>query len=97
MPIATLAIKGPVTLAEVASWRVEILRAFDREGDLRADLAGSGPWDLAGVQLLASALATAARRGRAFRLSGVPEVLATALDRAGLAGAFSGHLDDPRD
>ncbi len=50
----TLALTGPITLYEVSAV-CESLRIALAEGKpLRIDLSDSGPWDLAGLQVLIS-------------------------------------------
>jgi anti-anti-sigma regulatory factor len=82
--LTTVEVAGPVTRAEVARWHDAFSDGLARGLGLRIDLAGSGPWDLAGVQLLLAASASAGRAGRPIVLTGVPDVLATIAGRAGL-------------
>lgn len=88
-PDPPLAIAGPVTLAEVARWREALAEELSRGRDLRLDLAESGPWDLAGVQLLLSAHAACGRSGGRMRLFGPPGVFLAVVERAGLGGLIS--------
>ena len=71
--MTTVAVTGPVTLAEVARWRDALSDGLARGQGLRLDLAGSGPWDLAGVQLLLAAIASGKRAGTADRPGTRPE------------------------
>jgi ABC-type transporter Mla MlaB component len=80
----TIAVEGPATIYEVAALR-EILREAVAQGhDLRIDLAESGKWDLAGVQLLVSCVNTARGQGRSVRLVNVPHVCREIAERSGL-------------
>lgn len=82
--MTTLEIAGPVTLEESPRWRTLLLNALGQEKDLRIDLAESGPWDLAGLQLVIAVLASGDRSGQNVRLTRVPRVFATIAERAGL-------------
>jgi ABC-type transporter Mla MlaB component len=82
----TLALTGPITLYEVSAV-CESLRVALAEGKpLRIDLSDSGPWDLAGLQVLISCVQSARNRELETRLVGVPEVCARVAERAGLSG-----------
>jgi ABC-type transporter Mla MlaB component len=82
--LTTVEVTGPVTLAEVARWRDAFADGLARGPGLRIDLEGTGPWDVAGVQLLLATIATAERTGRPISLSRVPNVLSAVAERAGL-------------
>ncbi len=82
--MTTVAVTGPVTLAEVAQWHHELSDAFSRGQGLRVDLAGSGPWDLSGVQLLLAAATSGERAGRPIVLAHVPNVFKAVAERAAL-------------
>jgi ABC-type transporter Mla MlaB component len=76
---------GPITLYEVSAVR-ETLRLGLAEGKrVRIDLGDSGPWDLAGVQLLVSCGKTARNRDGEVRLINVPKICVEIAERAGLA------------
>lgn len=75
-----LAVAGPVTLEEVARHRGAWLAALAQGAGLRLDLDGSGPWDVAGLQLLLSALGA----GGPVRLAGMPAGLRELAGRAGV-------------
>jgi ABC-type transporter Mla MlaB component len=82
----TLALTGPITLYEVSAV-CESLRIALAEGKpLRIDLSDSGPWDLAGLQVLISCVQSARNRDLEARLAGIPEVCAQVAERAGLSG-----------
>jgi STAS domain len=82
--VTTVAVTGPVTLAQVAHWHGALSDGFSRGQGLMLDLAGSGPWDLAGVQLLLAAIASGQRAGVPTVLANVPNVLMAVAERAAL-------------
>ncbi len=59
--VKTILLTGPVTLYEVAAVRESLRTALAEGKPLRIDLGDSGPWDLAGLQLLVSCVKTARR------------------------------------
>ena len=80
----TILLTGPITLYEVSAVR-ETLRLGLAEGKrLRIDLSDSGPWDLAGLQLLVSCVKTARSRDRETRLINVPKICVEIAERTGL-------------
>jgi ABC-type transporter Mla MlaB component len=92
--MSTVEVTGPVTRAEVARWRDAFSDGLARGQGLRIDLAGSGPWDLSGVQLLIAAIASGKRNGRPIRLARVPNVLAVIAERAGLLDRLAAITED---
>jgi ABC-type transporter Mla MlaB component len=82
--VTTIVVSGPLTRDEVVVWHEAFRDALARGGGLRLDLAGSGPWDLAGVQLLLAAVASARRAERPIVLARVPDVLTAVAERADL-------------
>lgn len=85
----TLVVSGPVTLAEAPRWREALLMAVGEESP-RVDLSASGPWDLAGLQLLIAAV----RSGRGVRFTRVPGVVVAIAGRAGVAERLGEAIDD---
>jgi ABC-type transporter Mla MlaB component len=85
-----LSVTGPVTLAEVARWKEELAGGARN----RLILTDSGPWDLAGLQLLLAALSEAERRGVTISLAGIPSVLQSLATRAGLVDRLGPLVDD---
>ena len=80
----TVTLSGPVTLYESSEVR-EILASALAEGkSVRLNLETTGPWDLAGLQLLVSAVATGRKAGRPVRLVMVPGVCREIAERSGL-------------
>jgi len=89
----TVSLSGPATLYELAEIRESLLAAIAVGKDLRIDLETTGPWDLAGLQLLISATASGRRAGQAVRLLNVPRVCVEIADRSGLSNWLSGVTD----
>lgn len=78
-------VAGPVTLYEVAAVR-ETLRTVLAEGKpVRVDLTDSGPWDIAGLQLLISCVKSGRLRGQDVRIVNVPRPCAELAQRYGLS------------
>lgn len=81
----TILLTGPVTVYEVGTIR-ETLRAALAEGTgVRIDLCDSGPWDVAGLQLLVSCLKSGRERGQLVQLLNTPRVCAEMAERSGLS------------
>jgi len=81
----TVALDGPVTIYEVAGLREAFLEALAEGVDLRVELDESTKWDLAGLQLLVSCVATAHAGGRSLVLAKVPKACVEAAERSGLS------------
>jgi anti-anti-sigma factor len=81
----TIRLTGPITIYEVSAIRETLRKALAEGKQLRIDLSDSGPWDLAGVQLLVSFIKTARDRDRPARLLSVPKVFVEVAERCGLA------------
>jgi ABC-type transporter Mla MlaB component len=77
-----IAITGPMTLAECEAGRTALLAAMVSGGDVRLDLSGSGPWDLAGLQVVLSAVKTARAAGRSLTLLRAPEGFSQVAEKA---------------
>ncbi len=83
--IKTILLAGPVTLYEVSAVR-ETLRGALADGKrLQIDLSDTGPWDLAGLQVLISCVNTARHRDGKARLINVPKTCAEIAERSGLS------------
>jgi ABC-type transporter Mla MlaB component len=87
----TVALSGPVTLYEVLVVRATLQTALAEGKHLRIDLRDSGPWDLAGVQLLISCAKSAASRDREVRLLNTPTGCVEIAERAGLTDWLASH------
>ena len=85
----TVGVTGPVTRAEVAHWQRVFAEGLARGGGLCIDLADSGPWDVAGVQLLLATMASGRRAGRPITLARVPTVLTAVAQRAALSARLA--------
>ena len=92
--VTTVEVIGPVTRAETARWRDAFSDGLARGRGLRLDLAGSGPWDLAGVQLLLATTASGRRAGRSISLARVPNVLKVVAERAALLDRLAAITED---
>jgi ABC-type transporter Mla MlaB component len=79
-----LSLSGPITLYESLEVRETLRAALAEKRDLRVDLDASGPWDLAGLQLLVSLANTAHKAGLSVRLVHVPGVCREVAERSGL-------------
>ena len=80
----TIRLRGPITLYEVAAIG-ESLRAALADGKpLRIDLSESGPWDVAGLQLLISCVKTGRDRNQAVWLVNPSHGCAEMAERSGL-------------
>src|SRR5262249_25386894 len=77
---------GPVTLYEVAAIRETLLAALAEGRPLRLDLGDSGPWDIAGLQLLISCVKSGRLRNQEVRVVNVPRSCAELAQRSGLSG-----------
>jgi ABC-type transporter Mla MlaB component len=92
--VTTVEVIGPVTRAESQRWRDAFSDGLARGRGLRIDLAGSGPWDLAGVQLLLATIASGSRAGRSISLARVPDVLKVVAERAALLDRLAAITED---
>jgi len=86
-------LSGPVTLYESSEVRDLLLAALEDGKDLRINLEASGPWDVAGLQLLIATVASAQRLGLDVRLGQVPGVCREVAERSGLGDWLSGVTD----
>ena len=86
-------LSGPVTLYESSEVRDTLLTAMSEGKDLRVDLETSGPWDLAGLQLLISVVASGHKEGLSVRLINVPGVCREIGDRSGLSAWLAEATD----
>lgn len=91
---ATVALAGPITLAEAPRVRDALLTAFASGRNVCIYLEEAGPWDLSGLQLIFAALATGRRTGQGVRLSRLPEGFLSVAEQAGVAHLLAGAIDD---
>jgi ABC-type transporter Mla MlaB component len=80
----TIPLIGPVTLYEVGAVREVLASALADGGPVRIDLRDSGPWDVAGLQLLISCIKTGRSRDQVVRLMNPPRGCAELAERSGL-------------
>ena len=76
---------GPVTLYEVTAVRETLRTALAEGKPLRLDLSDSGPWDIAGLQLLISCVKGGRLLGQEVRVVNAPRPCADLAERSGLA------------
>jgi ABC-type transporter Mla MlaB component len=81
----TFLLTGPVTLYEASAIREALLGALDEGKLLCIDLSDSGPWDVAGLQLLISGVKTGRDRDQVVHLVNVPKGCIEIAERSGLA------------
>ena len=81
---ATILVTGPVTVYEVGTIRETFRAALSERTAVRIDLSDSGPWDVAGLQLLISCVKSGWERGQSVLLVNPPRVCADLADRSGL-------------
>ena len=89
---SVLRVEGPVTLEEASRWRHSLLAGLAETTELRLDLATSGPWDVAGLQLILSALATATKTGKSLTLDRVPGGFLSVAASAGASELLAGSI-----
>jgi len=87
----TVVLSGPVTLYEALVVRETLQKAMAEGKHLRIDLSDSGPWDLAGVQLLISCAKSAESRDRDVLLQNTPRGCVEIAERAGLSDWLATH------
>ncbi len=83
--VTTIPLTGPITLYEVSAVCETLRKALGEGKQLRIDLTDSGPWDLAGLQLLVSCAHSARIRDLPVRVVGVPASCAQIAERSGLS------------
>lgn len=92
-PIATASLSGDCLITTVRQQRDVLLGALTGSGPIGVDVSGVTQADVSFVQLIASAALAASGRDRPFRLVGVPDAVAHAFRRSGIAlDAATGHL-----
>jgi ABC-type transporter Mla MlaB component len=92
-PVNTVMLSGPMTLYESAEIRDHLRTALEAGRPLRFNLETSGPWDLAGLQLLVSAVAAGRQANLDVRFEHVPRVCAEIAERSGLRDWLAGLTD----
>lgn len=92
-PVNTVVLPGPITLYESSEVRDTLKSALEAGQPLQLDLEPSGPWDLAGLQLLISAVASGRDTGLPVRLVRVPRVCGEVAERCGLRDWLESQAD----
>jgi ABC-type transporter Mla MlaB component len=80
----TIQLTGPITLYEVATVRATLRDALVEGRPLRIDLKDSGPWDLAGLQLLIACVRSGRSQAQVVRLAHIPRGCSDLAERSGL-------------
>ena len=91
--LETVMLSGPATLYESAEIRETLLAAVSEGKDFLIDLETTGPWDLAGLQLLVSCVASGRKEGRSVRLANVPRVCVEIAESSGLSDWLASVTD----
>ena len=68
----TIPLTGPVTVYEVGTIRETLRTALAEGKSVRIDLSDSGPWDVAGLQLLISCVKCGRERSQAVQFVNAP-------------------------
>lgn len=82
---ATILLTGPVTVYEVGTIRETLRTALAERTAVRIDLSDSGPWDVAGLQLLISCVKSGRDQDQSVELVNAPRGCAELAERSGLA------------
>jgi ABC-type transporter Mla MlaB component len=82
----SILLSGPITLYEVQAVRERVRTALSDGLPVRIDLTESGPWDVAGLQLLISCVRTGRSQNQPVRLSNIPRGCVELAERSGLTG-----------
>ena len=89
--VKKVVLSGPVTLYTVSQVRETLQSALASGKPLQLDLGDSGPWDLAGVQLLISCAHSGASHQRDLLLLNTPSGCLDVAKRAGLSDWLAAH------
>lgn len=91
--VTTVVLSGPVTIYESVDIRETLVTAIANRKDLLVDLETSGPWDLAGLQLLVSVVNSAQKADLTVRFMHIPGVCIEIANRAGLRDWLEAHAE----
>ena len=89
----TLTLTGSFTLYESSEIRETLLTALAEGRDLRINLEASGPWDIAGLQLLIATVTSAEKSGLHVTFFLVPGVCREAAERSGLTAWLDAYSE----
>jgi ABC-type transporter Mla MlaB component len=81
----SMLLTGPITIYEVATVRESLRIALAGGKPLRIDLSDSGPWDIAGLQLLIACVHGGRQHGQEVRIVNPPRACAELAQRSGLS------------
>jgi ABC-type transporter Mla MlaB component len=76
---------GPITIYEAATVRESLRIALAVRKPLVIDLSDSGPWDIAGLQLLISCVRSGQQSSQVVRVVNPPRTCAELAQRSGLS------------
>jgi ABC-type transporter Mla MlaB component len=82
--VRTICLSGPITLGEVSQVHGLLRPVMAAARPFRIDLEATGPWDIAGLQLMVSAVASGRLSGGTVTLARVPEACRKTAERLGL-------------
>lgn len=91
----TVILSGSMTLYESSEGREKIQTALGESTAVRIDLETTGPWDLAGLQVLAAAIASGREMGIPVRFAQVPRACLEVAERSGLRDWLAEHAEPP--
>jgi ABC-type transporter Mla MlaB component len=83
--VESMLLTGPITIYEAATVRESLRIALAGGKALRIDLSDSGPWDIAGLQLLISCVHSGRQHGQAVHIVNAPRTCAELAQRSGLS------------
>jgi ABC-type transporter Mla MlaB component len=81
----TILLTGPVTVYEVGTVRETLRDALAEGKPVRIDLSDSGPWDIAGLQLLISCVKGGSDLSLVVHVVNAPRMCAELAERSGLS------------
>ena len=81
----TFLLTGPVTVYEVGTVRNTLREVLADGKPVRIDLSDSGPWDIAGLQLLVSCVKTGVERRQMVYVANTPRLCTELAERSGLS------------
>jgi anti-anti-sigma regulatory factor len=84
-------VEGSLTIERVSEVRAALLAGLTQVGPLRCDLSAVDRCDTAGIQLLCSAMATAALACRSLTVVAASSAVLAAASRIGVPGSAIGY------
>ena len=89
-PQAEICIDGDLTIAGLAPLRERLLAELAGDRDCQLNVSNVARVDTLGLQLLVSAIFTAARAGRTWKVTGETETFRSSMDALGLCPSTLG-------